>query len=143
MRKSMLLTATLALLLIGVGAALIARPALLSSTATEAFAASAEVQIGLGVEKMELKDANTQFKVAPNTRIYAWTKVSGCADSKITIAFFKGDKEASRQELSVPRSPYRTFAFRTFRSGDAGAWTAKVMAGDKVLGTAGFQVEIP
>lgn len=142
MRKPALITVALGLLLVGVGAALVARPALLSGTATEASAASAEVQIGLSVEKMELKDANTQFKVAPNSRIYAWTKVSGCADTKIAIAFFKGDKEASRQELSVPRSPYRTFAFRTFRSGDAGAWTAKVMAGDKVLGTADFQVEI-
>lgn len=141
MRKSLVYSTAAGLILLGAGVALVARPAFLMQESTTP-AAAAEVQIGLGVEKMELKDANTSFKVAPDTRIYAWAKVTGCADAKVVIAFFKGDKEASRQELSVPRSPYRTFAYRTFRSADAGSWTAKVMAGEKVLGSAEFKVEV-
>jgi hypothetical protein len=46
-------------------------------------------------------------------------------------------------ELKVPRSPYRTNAYRTFRKGDEGAWTVKVLAADGAeLGSAAFSVEI-
>lgn len=140
MRKSLVFGVGIGLALIGAGAFLMARPVLQSAPA--AGEAAAEVQVGLGVEKMELKEAATAFTVAPGTRIYAWARVSGCADSKVAFAFFRGDKEMSRQELSVSGSPYRTFAYRSFRAGDAGAWTAKLMAGDTVLGSAAFTVEL-
>jgi hypothetical protein len=58
------------------------------------------------------------------------------------VVFTKGDR-SSKQELKVPRSPYRTNAYRTFRAGDAGNWTVKILAGDGVeLGSAAFSVEI-
>ncbi|MCE1203522.1 MAG: DUF2914 domain-containing protein [Holophagaceae bacterium] len=103
--------------------------------------ATAEVKVGTGIEKMELKGEAKAFKVAAGAKIHAWTKVSGAADTTIAVVFTKGDK-SSRQELKVPRSPYRTHAYRTFRMGDEGAWTAKVLAADGAeLGKAEFTVE--
>jgi len=102
--------------------------------------AGAEVKVGTAVEKMELQGEATSFKVAAGTKIYAWTKVTGAADSTITVVFSKGDR-TSKQELKVPRSPYRTHAYRTFRTGDDGSWTVKVLAADGAeLGTATFTV---
>ncbi len=101
---------------------------------------SAEVKVGTAVEKMELQGEATSFKVAAGTKIYAWTKVTGAADSTITVVFTKGDR-TSKQDLKVPRSPYRTHAYRTFRTGDDGSWTVKVLAADGAeLGTATFTV---
>jgi hypothetical protein len=140
MRKGILLAAGLGLVLTGAGVA-IARPAFLQA-ATDT-APTAELKVGLGIEKMEITGEAAAFKVAAGTKIYVWTKVAGCADSKITIAFQKGDKVATRQELSVPRSPYRTNAYRTFRAGDEGEWTAKVLGAEgQELGSASFKVEL-
>ncbi|MBP1773363.1 MAG: hypothetical protein H6P99_2526 [Holophagaceae bacterium] len=101
---------------------------------------SAEVKVGTAVEKMEIQGEATTFKVAAGTKIYAWTRVTGAADSTVTVVFSKGDR-TSKQELKVPRSPYRTNAYRTFRTGDDGEWTVKVMAADGAeLGTATFTV---
>jgi hypothetical protein len=103
--------------------------------------ASAEVKVGTGVEKMEIQGESTSFKVAAGTKIYVWTKVAGAADSTVTVVFSKGER-TSKQELKVPRSPYRTNAYRTFRKGDEGSWTVKVLAADGAeLGTAAFTVE--
>lgn len=140
MRKGILLAIGIGLVLAGAGIA-VARPAILQGT--EAAAPAAEIKVGLGIEKMTITGEATTFKVAAGTKIYVWTKVSGCADSKITIAFHKGEKESSKQELNVPRSPYRTNAYRTFRAGDEGEWTAKILDADgKEIGTASFQVEL-
>lgn len=106
-------------------------------------APSAEVKVGTGVEKMVLQGEAADFKVAANTKIYVWTVVKGAADSTITVSFEKDGKQVSKQELKVARSPYRTWAFRTFRAGDAGKWTAKVLGADgKALGEAAFTVEV-
>lgn len=104
--------------------------------------ASAEVKVGTGVEKMELQGEATSFKVAAGTKVWAWTRVTGAADSTVTVVFANGDR-TSKQELKVPRSPYRTHAYRTFRAGDAGSWTVKVLGADGAeLGKAEFTVEI-
>lgn len=104
--------------------------------------ASAEVKVGTAVEKMELQGEAATFKIAAGTKLYAWTRVTGAAESTITVAFSKGDRIA-KQELKVPHSPYRTNAYRTFRKGDEGSWTVKVLAMDGAeLGTAAFTVEI-
>lgn len=106
-------------------------------------APSAEVKLGTGVEKMALQGESAAFKVAANTKIYVWTVVKGAADSTITVSFEKEGKQVFKQELKVSRSPYRTWAFRTFRAGDAGKWTAKVLGADgKSLGEAAFTVEV-
>lgn len=104
--------------------------------------ASAEVKVGTGVEKMEIQGEAASFKVAAGTKLYAWTRVTGAADSSVTVVFSMGER-TSKQELKVPRSPYRTNAYRTFRAGDAGSWTVKVLAADGAeLGKADFTVEI-
>ncbi len=140
MRKGILLATGLGLVVLGAGVAF-ARPAFFQSA--EAAAPAAELKVGLGVEKMEITGEAAAFKVAAGTKVFVWTKVSGCADSKITIAFHKGDKEASKQELNVPRSPYRTHAYRTFRAGDEGEWTAKVLTAEgKEIGSVTFKVEV-
>ena len=104
--------------------------------------ASAEVKVGTGVEKMEIQGESAAFKVAPGTKIYAWAKVAGAAESTVTVVFSMGER-SSKMELKVPRSPYRTNAYRTFRAGDAGSWTVKVLGADGTeLGKADFTVEI-
>ncbi|MDP2876040.1 MAG: DUF2914 domain-containing protein [Holophaga sp.] len=140
MRKGFLLAVGVSLVLAGVGVA-IARQAPLQATA--AAEPSAEVKVGTGIEKMEITGEAASFKVAPGTKIYIWTKVSGCADSTISIAFHKGDKASTPQELKVPRSPYRTNAYRTFRAGDEGAWVARVLdSTSKEIGSVAFTVEL-
>ena len=138
MRRSILLPLAAALCMIAIPAKAQKAPA-----PAEATVASAEVKTGLGVEKAELTGAAETFQVAAGTKIYAWTKVTGAADSMITIVFLKGDKEVSKQELNVPRSPYRTNAYRTFRAGDGGAWIASVRSADgQELGKTAFTVEV-
>ena len=104
--------------------------------------AAADLKVGTGIERMELLGEAAAFKVAAGSKLFAWAKVTGAADSSVTFVFSKGEK-ASRQELKVPRSPYRTNAYRTFRKGDDGSWTVKVLAADGAeLGTASFTVEL-
>ena len=111
---------------------------------TSALAAgTAEVKVGTGVEKTQLVGATNTFKVAPDTRIYAGTLVTGVENGAVTVVWFKDDKEVSRTELKVPRSPWRTHAYRTFRAGESGSWTAKVLdASGAELGSAPFTVEV-
>ena len=48
-----------------------------------------------------------------------------------------------QQKLEVKSSPYRANAYRTFRAGDGGAWTAKVLGPDGAeIGSASFTVGI-
>ncbi len=130
---------TLFALVVGTGIAIAQK----APSPTASSEVGAEIKVGLGVEKMAITGEATSFKVAANTKIYAWTKVSGAAESKVAVVFLKGEKEVSRQELSVPRSPYRTNAFRTFRKGDGGEWVVKVLAADgKEMGKAAFSGEV-
>ena len=108
-----------------------------------ADAPKAEVKVGLGIEQHEITGESADFKIAAGTKIYAWTKVTGAADSSVTVSFMKDGKEVSKQELKVSRSPYRTNAYRTFRNGDAGEWTVKILAADGAeLGSATFKVSL-
>lgn len=120
---------------------LLSIPALLAGQTAEA--PKAEVKTGLGIEKYELTGAASDFKVAADTKIYAWTKVAGITDGTVTMVFVKDGKAVSKQDLKVPHSPYRTHAYRTFRKGDDGAWTVKVVGADGAeLGSASFTVAI-
>lgn len=115
-----------------------AEPATPEATAVQPHA---EVKVGTAVEKMEVVGEATDFKVDPGTKLYAWTKVWNAGDT-VTVVFSK-DTTTSKIELKVPHSPYRTNAYRTFRQGDAGSWTVKVMNAEGTeLGSAAFTVEI-
>ena len=123
-------------------AMLMAQPAAAPTAAPTAIRPHAELKTGTAVEKLEIVGETSEFKVAAGTRIYVWAKVMGAADTTVTVVFSKGDK-TSKQELKVPRSPYRTNAYRTFRKGDEGEWTVKLMGDqDAVLGSATFKVDI-
>jgi nitrogen fixation protein FixH len=112
--------------------------------ATTAFAqAKADIKVGTAMEKYEVTGASDSFTVAPNTKLYAGTKVSGIENDKVTVVFLKDGKEASKVELKVPRNPYRTHAYKTIRAGDSGAWTVKVLAPDgSEIGSSNFQVQV-
>ena len=113
-----------------------------TAPAPTAIRPHAELKTGTAVEKLEIVGETSEFKVAAGTRIYVWAKVMGAADTTVTVVFSKGDK-TSKQELKVPRSPYRTNAYKTFRAGDEGEWTVKLMGDqDAVLGSATFKVDI-
>jgi hypothetical protein len=116
-------------------------PALLLTTT--AYAAEATVKVGTGVEKYEVTGSSDSFTVAPNTRIYAATKLTGVEPGTVNVVWSKDGKEVSKTELKVPRASYRTHAYRTFRAGDSGAWTAKVVGTDGTeLGSTSFQVAV-
>jgi hypothetical protein len=116
-------------------------PAMLMAQAT-AIRPHAELKTGTAVEKLAIVGETADFKVASGTKIFVWAKVMGAADTTVTFVFSKGDK-GSKQELKVPRSPYRTHAYRTFRTGDEGEWIVKLM-GDQgaELGSTAFKVVI-
>jgi hypothetical protein len=112
--------------------------------ASTTAAPSMEVKAGLGIENLDLTGASDSFKIAPDTKIYAWTRVKGVAPgSAVSIAFKKGDKEVYRKEVTVPSVPFRLNTFRTFRAGDAGDWTIAVTGSDaKELAATTIKVEI-
>jgi hypothetical protein len=117
-------------------------PALLLTTT--AFAAgTADVKVGTAIEKYEVQGTSDTFTVPANTKLYAGTKVSGIENDKVTVVFLKDGAESSKVELKVPRSPYRTHAFKTIRAGDSGNWTVKVLGPDGTeLGSTNFKVEV-
>ncbi len=106
--------------------------------------AKTELKVGTGIEKREIVGAAEEFKVAADTKIWAWAKVAGLsADAKLTLTFSKGDKEAFRKELQAAGSPWRVNAYKTFRASDGGDWTAKLLGPDGAeLAAAKFKVEI-
>jgi hypothetical protein len=110
----------------------------------QAAASETELKAGLGIEKMELTEAADSFKVAPDTKIYAWARVRGVAPgSSVALAFSKGDKEIYRKEITIPSVPYRINAYRTFRSGDAGDWKITLSGADgKEIASTNIKVEI-
>lgn len=112
--------------------------------AAEKPAARTELKVGTAVEKKEIVGAAEEFKIAPDTKLWVWAKVFGQpADTKLTLAFFKGEKEAFRKELTAAGSPWRVNAYKTFRAGDGGDWTAKLLGPDGAeLAAAKFKVEM-
>ena len=147
MRKMMILALVLPLTVVAEEARKPAEapkaPAASAAPAEKAVAAS-ELKVGTAVEKKELVGAAEEFKVAADTKIWAWAKVAGlAADAKVTLTFSKGDKEAFRKELQAGGSPWRVNAYKTFRAGDSGDWTAKALGPDGAeLASAKFKVEI-
>ena len=142
MRKMMILALVLPLTAVGQEAKKPAEAP--KAPAAEKTAASTELKVGTGVESKALVGAAEEFKVAADTKIWAWAKASGLApDAKLTLTFNKGDKEAYRKELQAAGSPWRVNAYKTFRAGDGGDWTARLLGPDGAeLAAAKFKVEI-
>ena len=108
-----------------------------------AEAPSAAVKVGTGVENRDVTGEAAKLEIAPDTNVYLWAKVSGlAADAKVKLVLEKGGTTWER-ERAAAGSPYRIWVYRTFRAGDAGEWTAKVLGPDGAeLGALKFQVEI-
>ena len=105
--------------------------------------ASAEVKVGTSVANHEIVGEAASFTITPETKLYTWVKVTGMADQTVTVTYLKDGNEVSKVELNVPRSPFRTHAYKTFRKGDEGSWTASARASDGTeLGKAEFTVAI-
>ena len=121
-----------------------AAPAAKAAPSAEKAASASELKVGTGVENKALVGAAEEFKVAADTKIWAWAKASGVpADAKLTLTFNKGDKEAYRKEFQAAGSPWRVNAYKTFRAGDGGDWTAKLLGPDGAeFAAAKFKVEI-
>ena len=123
-----------------------ATPKVIEKPAPEAAkpaAPGAELKTCLAIENREARDPSSSFKVAAGTKIYAWTRIVRAETGKVTIAFRKGEQDVFTRELSVPSVPFRTNAYKTFRKGDAGDWTAVVRdASGKELALSAFKVEI-
>lgn len=135
----LLLAVAFCLFVVQASAAQAAAPA--KSTASPQ---AAEVKAGLGVEKLDLTGSADSFEIAPDTKVYAWARVRDVvADSKVTIAFKTGDKIAFSKDITIPSTPYRIYAFKTFRKGDAGDWTIVVTGQDgKEIGTTTFKITL-
>jgi len=115
-----------------------------AQAAPQAATSATELKAGLGIEKMEVTGAADSFKVAPDTKIYAWARVNGvAAGSSVKLAFKKGDKEVYGKEVTIPSVPYRINAYRTFRAADAGDWKIVLTgADDKEIASMDIKVEI-
>jgi hypothetical protein len=111
---------------------------------TDKAAAKAELKVGTSVEAKEIVGAAEAFKIAADTKLFAWAKVFGLApEDKVTLAFVKGDKEAYKKELTVGGSTWRLNAYKTFRAGDAGDWVVNLSGPDGAeLASTKFKVEI-
>ena len=145
MRKLMILALVLPLTAVAEEAKKpVETPKAAAAAAAAPATAKTELKVGTGVEKREIVGAAEEFKVPADTKIWAWAKVAGlAADTKVTLAFSKGDKEAFRKELQAAGSPWRVSAYKTFRAGDGGDWTAKLLGPDGAeLASAKFKVEI-
>ena len=84
-------------------ALLLAPSVLLGAEATP----SAAVKVGTGIESKDVTGEAAELKVAPDTNVYLWTKVSGLpADAKVKLAFEKADRKAWEREKTLAGSPY-------------------------------------
>lgn len=77
-------------------------------TAPSQSSVQAELKVGTGVEKKEIVGAAAEFKIAPDTKLYAWARVSGMsAGGKVTLAFFRGDQGRDREIARPLGNPIR------------------------------------
>ena len=115
-----------------------------AAAAAAPAAVQVELKVGTAVENKNITGDAAEFKVAADTKLYLWARVTGAAaDSAVTLSFWKGDKEVYKKELKVGGSPYRLHVYKTFRAHDGGDWTAKALGPDGAeLAKADFKVAI-
>lgn len=131
-----------ALILLG-GATLAARMALGSKAAPNRYKGPTLIKVGTGVEKADLVGEGSSFTPTIGSRIYAWAQVVDQGGSRVSLAFYRGEREMSRQDLAIPRSPHRTWSYRTFRKGDEGSWSVRLLGqGGQELARTSFTVSL-
>ena len=112
--------------------------------AASSAAGASEVKVALGVENLEPTGAATSFDIDAGTKLYIWARVADLpSGGNVTLAFKKGDIDVYHREVSIPSTPYRIYAYRIFRAGDSGDWSATLSGPDgKELASAAVKVTV-
>jgi len=99
--------------------------------------AAAEIKAAKGVEKREPVEEGTTF--ASGDTVYAWTRVTGAAGTKVTHVWKKDGKEVWKAYLKIGSKRWTTQSRRKVKPG---AWTVDVVTADgTVLGSVAFTVQ--
>ena len=100
-----------------------------------------EAKIATGVKDRMPEGEGATFK-ADVGKLYCWTKVKGAEGSKITHAWFKGDEEMGKVELTLKAATARTWSSKTITPDMKGEWRVDVLGPDgATLQTLKFTVE--
>jgi hypothetical protein len=99
---------------------------------------AAEIKAAKGIEKREPVDEGTTF--AAGDTVYAWTRVTDAAGTKVTHVWKRDGKEVWKASLRVGSKRWTTNSRRKMIK--AGSWTVDVLAEDgSSLGTVSFTVQ--
>jgi DUF2914 family protein len=113
------------------------KPAASASSGTEVLSA----KLGTGVKDREVEGEGTSFK-ADVGHVYLWLKVKGQEGSKITVAWYKGDEDMGKVDLTLKHATMRTWASKTIAPDMKGDWRADILGPDgAVLQTVKFTIE--
>jgi hypothetical protein len=99
---------------------------------------AAEIKTTKTIENREAKDPGTTFAVGDT--VYAWTRVTGAAGTKVTHVWKKDGKEVWKATLRIGSKRWTTNSRR--KMSKPGAWTVDVVAEDGTsLGSVSFTVQ--
>ena len=99
---------------------------------------AAEIKAAKGVEKREPVDEGSTFAVGDT--VYAWTRVTDAAGTKVTHVWKRDGKEVWKASLRIGSKRWTTNSRR--KMSKPGAWTVDVLAEDgTALGTVSFTVQ--
>jgi hypothetical protein len=99
---------------------------------------AAEIKAAKGIEKREPVEEGSTFAVGDT--VYAWTRVTGAAGTKVTHVWKRDGKEVWKANLRVGSKRWTTNSRR--KMSKPGAWTVDVLAEDgAALGTVSFTVQ--
>lgn len=99
-------------------------------------------KVATGVKDREAEGEGTSFK-ADVGKLYCWNKVKGPEGSKITHAWYKGDEEMGKVELTLKHgTTMRTWSSKTIAPDMKGDWRVDILGADgSVLQTIKFTIE--
>ncbi len=122
-------------------AALFLLPVFLTAQETST-AKVTEMTICSAVEDRVPVGADTSF-TNDVERVFCYTKISGAAsDSSITHVWYHGEKEMTRQKLSVKADNWRTWSSKRIVDSWTGTWRVDVLsASGSVLESKAFTVK--
>ena len=111
---------------------------LLAAPASAFAQPAAEIKAAKGIEKREPVDAGTTF--AAGDTVYAWTRVTDAAGTKVTHVWKRDGKEVWKASLRIGSKRWTTNSRR--KMSKPGAWTVDVVAEDGTsLGSVAFTVQ--
>lgn len=115
-----------------------AQPAAPATPPAAASAAAAEIKAAKGIDKREPVDEGTTFAIGDT--VYAWTRVTGAAGTKVTHVWKRDGKEVWKAYLRIGSKRWATNSRRKMTK--AGSWTVDVVAEDgTALASVSFTVQ--